>query len=237
MPVRSWLVLASLLVTHDAFAIGLCENTPRQYSPPRLFDETTNTFAIPATQVWCDEVQDGAAFDETRGVVSFIELRDTSGQVTGIASNATGADAKRLTAMFGTVTKPATALAKFKKLVRTSAGQLGRCTVRTTWKRSPVPLNGFPAGTLGIEVIAGKQTLASAEIGLAAAQRREEVAVAAHFRRDTRTVAVFVRLPTCSGPPPGYFGPDDGGDCYAEDEPVIKLFDANQTPALAGCFP
>jgi hypothetical protein len=37
---------------------------------------------------------------------------------------------------------------------------------------------------------------------------------------------VFAIVPACGGPPPGYFGPDDGGACYHVDTSRALLVDA-----------
>jgi hypothetical protein len=50
------------------------------------------------------------------------------------------------------------------------------------------------------------------------------------------SVAVFAIVPSCAGPPPGYFGPDDGGECYRVNTPVAMLFDVKTLPSLAACF-
>jgi hypothetical protein len=48
---------------------------------------------------------------------------------------------------------------------------------------------------------------------------------------------VFVRVPQCSGPPPGYFGKDDPGTCYRDDFAFTTALDVPGHPALAPCFP
>jgi hypothetical protein len=50
-------------------------------------------------------------------------------------------------------------------------------------------------------------------------------------------VAVWAIIPSCSGPPPGYFGPDDAGDCYEVDSVALTMVEVASTPALAACFP
>jgi hypothetical protein len=211
-----------LALASPAYATGFCENTPRHVGPPKFVHEADGVFALPFTQDWCDE-KDGV---EKRGVVSGVELRDATGVKAVLA---TAGAVKRLEAMGETVdtVKSIDAELKargFRPLVKKTAA----CTVRTAWQNEKDPSNGWPAGKLGVDVVAGKQKVASVEIGIAARKRRGDVVIAAHFAKPK--VLVFARLPTCSGPPPGYFGPDDGGDCYTEDEPVIRVLDA------AACF-
>ena len=96
---RSIAIVIVLVLAHGAHATGPCENTETRYDPPELFDEATQSFAIPASQPWCDvTVTNDVVYDEVRGAVSFVELRDVRGKVLGRLSTAQGPDADHLTA-------------------------------------------------------------------------------------------------------------------------------------------
>ena len=221
-------LLVIMLAASHAWAIGFCENTPRHYGPPKLVHEADQVFALPATQAWCDET--GGV--ETRGVVSFVELRDANGDVKGVLSTAKGAAAKRLEKLVGSfeAVKSIDATLRARQF-QAIASRNASCVVKSSWTKTTELVNGFPASTLGVDVLTGKQRLASMELGLAATQRRAAVSITAHFAK--ANVVVFARVPICNGPPPGRFGPDDAGECYTDDEPVIKVFDAAQ---IAACF-
>ncbi|HEY3357984.1 MAG TPA: hypothetical protein VGQ83_32345 [Polyangia bacterium] len=173
---RGVVLLLCVLAPGAARATGRCENTPRRYEPPRLFAATSESFAVGATQAWCEERGD----QEVRGVLRFTELRDLKGEVVARLASARGRDAARLTKLVGPFDFVAAGkLAKtltargFAPLVPSRAGQGGRCAVR---------------------------------------------------------------VPQCQGPPPGYFGADDAGDCYPLDQPVVLALDAATRTELGACF-
>lgn len=222
-------LLALLATATTAHATGLCEDTPRKYGVPRYIHADDGTLVIPATQAWCEETPRGG---ERRGVVTFLEQRDTAMNAPVILTTARGAAAKRLASMFTDVQRIANVDATLRKRgFRRIVPRTAKCKVRTSYKPSQDTQNGFSAGVLAVHVVAGKREVASVELGLIAAERRHAVAVAADF--STAGVVVFARKPTCSGPPPGTFGPDDGGDCYENDEIEIHRF---EPAAVAACF-
>jgi hypothetical protein len=223
-----------------AEATGLCENTARTYEPPRLFSEPEQAFAVSATQAWCEET---AEMNEVRGEIKLVELRDLAGDVIGVLSEARGKDAQRLTQRVGAFEAVAAgkldgvlAARGFAPLAAITRGP-ARCEVRAA--ASPAPketVNGFPATQVFVDVLGGGKRLARIDAGLAAKQRRGELVALGHAMAKRPVIAVWVRRPSCSGPPPGYFGPDDAGNCYPDDEIQVLLFDATKTPALAPCF-
>lgn len=228
------------LAPRTAEAIGRCENTPRTYEPPRLFSEQEQAFAVSATQAWCEERDE---MNEDRGEIAFVELRDLNGDVVGILSSARGKDAQRLERLVRAFEPVAAGKLDgvleargFAPLAATSRGKT-RCEVLTA--TSPAPketVNGFPAARVFVDVHGGGKRLARVDAGLAAQQREYELVALGHAMAKRPVIAVWMRRPSCSGPPPGYFGPDDGGSCYPDDEIQILLFDAGKTPALAPCF-
>jgi len=244
MAPRRLLGLVAVLVPAAAHASGVCENTGTTYGVPTLFAEATEAFAVPATLAWCEERDRGGVLDEVRGTIAFTELRDVHGKVLGVLSAARGKDAKRLEAAVGAFDKVATGkLAStlkargYARIVPQGRTRAARCTVRAAWTSTRGTYHdGFPAGLLAVEVWAGKQRALRYEVGPAAEARRGDEKIVAHFLARRGAIALFVRRPTCAGPPPGYFGPDDPGDCYAVDEVSTTLLDA-KTGDLARCFP
>lgn len=237
MLTRILLVLAATTAT--AAATGVCENMPRSYDPPRLYAEASSSFAIPGHQAWCDESDD---LQETRGTVDFVELRRTDGKVDAILSTARGKDAGRVKSLVGTfeaatAAKLATVLQQrgFAPLVPSATG----CTAKLRWTPAAAgeTVNGFPASRLNLDIVRAGKRLVTLPLELGATERKDAAALRISFVAAQRAIAMFVRVPTCSGgPPPGYFSPDDGGVCYQDDQVVVKLMTAAATPALAGCF-
>ena len=237
-------VCVLMLAARTAAATGVCENTPRHYDPPRLYSETEDAFAVFASQDWCDEVVSGGTIDEVRGKVHFVELRDIRGTVLAILSSARGKDAQRVTDLIGAFdpVSPAKLAGTLKArgyLPLMSTGpKPRRCSVRTAWRPAPKEtVNGFPAATLSLEVLAGGKRLTRVELGLAARDRKPAAVVRAQWLPKRSGVAVWAIVPSCAGPPPGYFGADDAGDCYQVDNVALMVIDATATPELAACFP
>lgn len=201
-----------VLVATPAWATGICENTPRNYGSPTLV--AGDVFAVPGTQAWCEDI-DGRA---RRGVVSFVELRDPGGVKTTLATSA-----KHLPDAEVVPSIPAALAARgFKPLAASRT-----CKVHRQWGRSVEIDRGWPARMLALE-IGTKTDVVATEIDLVPRQRQRAVRVVLHFAKPD--VLVYVRRPTCSGPPPGYFGKDDPGACYAEDEVIV------QKHAVPQCF-
>jgi hypothetical protein len=237
-------VLVVILFARSAAATGVCENLPRHYDPPRLYSEAEDAFAVFASQDWCDEVERGGALDEVRGKVHFVELRDTRGTVLGILSSARGKDAQRVTDLIGVFepVSPAKLPGVLKArgyLPLTSSGpKPRRCSVRTAWRAAPKEtVNGFPAATLSVEVLAGGKRVTRVELGLAARDRKPAAIVRAQWLPKRSAVAVWAIVPSCSGPPPGYFGADDPGSCYEVDSVALTVIEATATPEIVACFP
>lgn len=229
------LVAAVVLSSATAHATGLCEDMAPSYDPPELFDEKTQSFAIPGTQPWCDEVQDGGSFDEKRGSVKFVELRDIHDTVLGIVSTASGDDADKLRRAF-----PDFEAVPFGKLRATLvkrgyvklAPKTKSCTFATAWT-DIAPPGGWRDATLQLDVKRAGKGISRTKLGVGSIQRRGDQKLRVHVIAKLATVAVFATVPSCAGPPPGYFGPDDGGSCYHVDTPSVLLLEAS---AVAACF-
>jgi len=242
-----------MLLARSAYAIGFCENTMRSYDPPEMFDETTQSFAIPGTQAWCDHVMDDNGFpvDAKYGSVKFVELRDVSNHVIGVLSTAQGADADHLRSWLGEFE-----YVPYGKLHATLVQRgyapivaLTKCKLAGAWTdvdplpsspppppTSPVVFHSWRAATLQLDVTAGGKRLHRVKLGVGSIERRGDQVLRGHVRAKSSAIAVFAIVPSCAGPPPGYFGPDDGGDCYRKSEPVVLQLEAKSTPTVAVCF-
>jgi len=237
-------LLASLLSSGVAQATGICENNPRRYHTEVSYSPQEGRVATVATQAWCEEKEKNGVLGEQRGTVQFVEIRDRKGTVLEYLSSASGAQAARLKEYVSDVKLlPQEALLQdlrsrgFVPLPERAVSPSGTCSVRSTWQKSDNRQNDFPAGLVSIEVMAGQARLARIELDdLAAQGRRTEVALRAMFLPSERALLVWLRLPRCAGPPPGYFGKGDPGTCYPKDLMVIKLLSEREQPALSACF-
>jgi hypothetical protein len=227
-----------------ALATGACEDTPIRYDPPSHFAPRERQFAFSGTSHWCEEKDDSAVIDEVRGTVRFVEIRDIAGKLVARLSTARGRDAARLreaVRSFDEVApgRMAATLASrgFEPLAATARSPAGDCRVRARYDRRAPPQNGFPAGVVAVEVVAGKHALVTHDVGVAARELRAGVVARAQFLPAEHAVAVWVRVPQCNGgPPPGYWGEGFPGTCYHEDTIAIVLLTVTEHPELAVCF-
>jgi len=232
------IVLASLCIARFAHATGTCEDTGVRYDPPQLFDGKTQSFAIPAVQDWCEEDQHNGVIDEVRGKVSFVELRDIHNKVLGVLSTATGGDAKRLNAAIGKFEAVPTGKLHAILLARGYAPLIAKskCKLATAWTDyDPTVERDWRGANVQLEIKSAGKQLARILLGKGSLARRGDQWVRAHVIADQGAIAVFAIVPSCGGPPPGYFE-GDGGSCYHQNAPVAMLLTAKATPALAACF-
>ncbi|MGN6105508.1 MAG: hypothetical protein ACTHU0_10420 [Kofleriaceae bacterium] len=242
-----WVKLAMLgaaaslaLATRTAGATGLCENVGTLYDPPRWFSETEETFVVPAHHRWCEEQDPVETGDpELRGSFDFFEVRNLKNEIVEVLASARGKTAQRLTELKGKFTSvPAGRLAAtlekrgYRSLAAGATSPAGGCTVRSTWTHQ----RGGRTGKIFLEVRAGTQELVRKEIGEGATSRRGKAVVRAQLLAKRAAIAAWALVPTCDGPPPGYFGPDDPGECYPNDAPKMIVLDAATTPAILACF-
>jgi len=229
-----------VLLARSAYATGFCENTERIYDPPEMFDETSQSFAIPGTQAWCDHVLDnGFPVDEQRGSVKFVELRDVFNHVIGVLSTAQGDDADHLQKFVGDFEYipygklHATLVQRgYKPIVAVT-----KCKLAGAWTDVDPPANkSWRGAALQLDVTAGGKRLHRVKLGDGAIERRGDQLIRGHTRAKGSAIAVFATVPSCAGPPPGYFGPDDGGVCYRKNEPVVLQLEVKSAPTLAPCF-
>ena len=228
-----------VLLARSAYATGLCENTPPSYDPPEMFDEKTESFAIPVTQPWCDVVTEGDAMYEVRGNVKYVELRDTSNGIIGRVSTATGADADHLRERVGDFEYIPYGKLHATLVKRGYAPVVApeKCKVTGAWTDvEPPKSRDWRGATLQLDVLAGGKRLQRRRLGDGSIERRGDQVIRGHVRAKSSAIAVFATIPSCAGPPPGYFGPDDGGDCYRNNEPLVMQLEVKSAPTLAPCF-
>jgi hypothetical protein len=227
------------LAAGDARAIGVCEGAWFvHYDPPELFDEATQSFAIPASVDWCDEgdfMNDPINWPQ-RGVVHFVELRDIHDAVLGRLSTVTGADADHLRkiAAFEAVRYGKLHATLLARGYAPLAGKLGKCSLATAW--TDLDHQAWRGATLQLDVMRGNTRIARVRVGAGSIERRGDQSIRAHVLARQSAIDVLAIVPSCTGPPPGHFGPDDGGSCYHVDTPAALRLDAKTTPALAACF-
>jgi hypothetical protein len=215
-------LLALVMSAGAAHAEGLCENTPLRFDPPTMFDAKTQSFAIPASQAWCDVTEDN---QEKRGTVAFVQLRDVHDKVLANVSGATGADATHLQAAIGAFEKlSGLHAALVKRGYAPLDGKLAKCTVKTKWTGVTAGDRGWQDGTVVLELARGGKQLQQVTLGAGTAQRRGDQQVRTHAIGTQ--LAVFATVPSCDGPPPGYFSAGDAGDCYQKDQVSVRLIDA-----------
>lgn len=215
------LVIVAALAT-PAYAIGLCEDTPRHYSAPKLYSPIEHAFAVEVTQAWC-EVERGNL--ERRGTIAYVDLVGPNGASTKL-STATGADAMRLEKAIGSfepVSKIAVELARRGYLPIVSSR---RCSVSPAWTGDAFSEGGWPMIEMGVDLRRGTARLAHEDLGGAAKERTRDAIVRGHWLAAEASVVVFSLVPTCAGPPPGYFGAGDAGVCYRIDTPDVRVIPA-----------
>ncbi|NVB77328.1 MAG: hypothetical protein HOV81_02940 [Kofleriaceae bacterium] len=209
-------LLLLLVLAKAAHATGICENTERRYHAPTAYSESEHAFAVPGVQPWCEEVEDGGTLDEKRGEVAFVELRKNDGTVIATLTDSTDAHAS-----FDHVDDLSAELARrgYKPV------SAGRCTITSSFGRAPA-VDGWPAQKLAIVQKARGKQIKRVSLGAIAKERKADAISVAHI--DGAKLVVWTLVPTCGGPPPGYFGANDGGACYPIDTPVISVLDAKR---------
>ncbi|MFT3691611.1 MAG: hypothetical protein QM831_00615 [Kofleriaceae bacterium] len=224
---RVLLVLLIVARAARAYATGECENNPVRFDPPELYNAKLQAFAIPVSAAWCD-FQDDNMHEAARGTVSFVELRDIRNKVIGRITAATGKDLEREKAMMSDIEVVAqlhkTLLARGYQPIK----NVPACSFKAKWDGFG-DKSGWQTARVSLDVAKRKKLLTSVLVGEGSAARQGDAQIRA--ATDGTVIAVFVTVPTCAGPPPGYFGPEDGGDCYHVDEPLVRLLAAETAKA------
>lgn len=231
----STIVLAAALVGAPAAAqaMGLCENLSATWRLDSV-SERASQIVISGELEWCEETDDG----EERGVVHAAQIRDFSDQVAQWYLRETGVAAAQ---HLGRIAQNDAALPMDKLTERKKAQDFvaperllkspsGRCSAKVVEKKGDAD-----AVDLTLTVTVGGKVVWSTPLGEGVASD-EERSVLPLFLPEKRALLIWAALPRCEGgPPPGYFGEDDPGECYVETALVLKLQKAEGTP-LAACF-
>jgi hypothetical protein len=187
---------------------------------------------------WCDETDDGVK----RGTLSYVEIRDLGDRVIARLSSQRGAADEPIGELKKLVRYvPRERLARelerrgFPRAGAAPGAAAERCVARAV-RGGRTAMDGFPATRVSLAVMQGQRELLRRRLGAAAAQRRAELEVRSHLLVEERALAVWIRLPACEGPPPGYFGPKDRGTCHKLDKVRVQLLAARKHPQLASCF-
>ena len=250
-----WMLLASagiLMLPGRAEAIGLCEDVQ---STSRLVevDAASSTFLLEGQHGWCSGDDDTYTPDDggdpvsvamgEQGEVPYVEIVDETRSRVAILRLAEGQDwLKAWISGAGDLLEDAgdrQALATYRgkhafaPVARFQKSPRGRCGVRIREGAASEDEGGFPANAFTLEVRAGKQVLLRAEF-----EALQRLSAQPIFLPARRTLFVWREAVECSdgGPPPGYFGEDDPGDCYELTDVELHKFTLGSHPALAQCF-
>ncbi len=111
----------------------------------------------------------------------------------------------------------------------------GACTVEIPTTKPARGSDGFDKTKLTVLVKAGEAKLLSRGLGWTTPNGPLGAVI---FDAETGALTVAWVVTVCNGgPPPGTFGPDDGGDCYEHDKPSVLTFSgAKVKKDLAPCF-
>ena len=145
--------------------------------------------------------------------------------VIGRLSTATGDDAEHLRKFAGDFEYVAlgklhkTLLARGYKPLATKT----KCTLKLAWT-DVAKSGGWHDANLQLDV--GRVRPTRLLLGTGSIERRGDQWLRIHVMKSS--IAIFAIVPSCAGPPPGYFGADDGGDCYKVDTPhALAIADSN----------
>lgn len=115
------------------------------------------------------------------------------------------------------------------------------CAIRALPAQEAIPedeatYNGFPAADMQVVVQINGNTVAQKRHTNVSTEHGE-LSATPIFTRDRQTLLVLTSTPRCEGgPPPGYFGEDDPGDCYLEITTELTRYAVADHPALAACW-
>lgn len=215
-----------------ALAIGFCENLSETWTLEAVSADGSLVL-LQGDLEWCEETDEG----EERGVLHTAQVRDVSGKVSQWYLRESGKEAaRRLAGVTRAVAPlPMSKLDERKKAEGFLAPKSlqkspsGRCeaSVAATKKGDALSL------TLRIAVDGKEAWSAPIGDGVASEVKRQVLPL---YLPTSRSVLLWATLPRCAGgPPPGYFGDDDPGECYVETELHLKLHETAGTPLVA-CF-
>jgi hypothetical protein len=216
----------------SARASGLCEGLQRRYAAPTLYSAKEHAFAVKVTQDWCEVTEH---MEELGGTIELVELIGATGFHDVLAS-VRGKDEARLADRGITFTFVAAAKLDgelkrrgYRPIVGAiKSAKHETCSVAIAWGKTDV-VDDWPSQQMTVVAKVGSTRMAHADLGFAVEDRKAEAIARASWVADEKSVDIFVMVPTCNGPPPGYMG-DPVGSCYRVDSVHVERL---ATPA---CF-
>jgi len=233
--------LTLLAPAPSAHAVGACENTPITYELVGM-SAATGQVLVKGEQEYCDVDDSGGSIEEDRGSVPFFQVRDLGGKgktTWFLRRNSVTTRARFSSGTLPRKTKSFKALRKLrKKRSFTPAAKLakapsGACSVKVEGADEPEVDGEFPETVVTVSVHAKGKRIWSENLGAAAIAAGPRVL--SMWSKTRKSLVLWADLPSCSGPPPGYFE-GDAGDCYPEHEPYVVERPLADNPTLAVCF-
>lgn len=110
-----------------------------------------------------------------------------------------------------------------------------RCSARARLKALPTPKTAFLKSQVQLDLIQhGSKTGDRQRRRLLTIKTEEEHGDAQLIMLPTGGALLGVQVATCGGPPPGYFGEDDGGECLPELTHTVTVL---PPPLIRACQP
>lgn len=242
------LPLAALvgLSASPAGATGPCENIQSTLELVAV-SKRGDRLIFEGTKGWCEEDDDGSEVTERRGEVPIALITDLDRNLEKtFYLERDSARTREALAMIGVDVSDDLAFADAYETFRDQGNVVGidalgpspsgACTIEIDHAPGGEDEYGFPTGTATWTLRAGAQTLLE-ETYHSVAITEEEVTVAPVFLATQRRLLLWIQVPRCvGGPPPGYFGEDDPGECYVDTQRELAVFDPAGHPTLAICF-
>ncbi len=215
--------LLLLLLCSQAHAIGLCEGLSETFAL-KAVDAKARRVLLAGRLEWCEEVEKRGSIDERRGWLAVERVQSFEGADLGWTLKTKGAEARRRFEGLGkTAPAPGGSWAPAKG--KTEAP----CSLRIAESGEEPDDHSFAVSEATLEVLHMGRVIQRVELGQNEGPSPPELGLAWL----PQGLAVWVGLATCGGPPPGTFGPDDGGECQATLGYELRWFDAAKLP---GCF-
>ncbi len=238
------LALALLGLPRPAAATGACEDLKLLRTLVGV-SEGRGEWLVETAREGCEEVEtDDGELEEQRGTLHVVEAVGRDGKTARRFLSETDPAAIRRYGKPGgePPTEPATALEAYRKTgafvspATFIASPSGACRAVVEDGETRPDQAGFSETAVQLRLTSGGKELVAVPLGH---HVLDEPGFAVHtlFLPTAREVWVWAGLPVCvGGPPPGYFGEDDAGDCYSEVQVVTQRLTLAAHPALAVCF-
>ena len=241
-------LLIFLSVPAPALATGNCEDLGTRYVLKEVA-EAAGLLAFDVEIDWCDD-KDG---EETSGVIKATLVTDlkTRGK-TWYFTPAGKAEAAHAPAG---ARKPAAEWAAFQKekafrpvaeVALQAAPNAAGCSAEVVAfdrKGKPIPLgdasgkDAFSTSRIGLRIKAGALELPPVRLGAHVLGEGEPLVYALPMASLKALHVVFVTAKCDGGPPAGYFGADDGGECYGTWTRYVRDVTPKKLPGLEKCLP